>query len=90
MLADMLAEAKRPKEALVEYERSLKLSPNRFNGLYGAGRAAETAGDSAAARHYFAALLDATANGGQSHRAEIAHAKGYLATARLAGTSSRD
>ena len=39
MLADMLLELKRPSEALDEYRRSLTLSPNRFNGLYGAGLA---------------------------------------------------
>ena len=44
MLGDMLMELKRPKEALVEYKVALMLSPNRLNGLYGAGRAAETLG----------------------------------------------
>jgi hypothetical protein len=41
MLADMLLELKRPQDALVEYEHSLQLSPNRFNGLFNAGMAAE-------------------------------------------------
>ena len=40
MLADMLLEVKRPADALAEYKASLKLSPNRFDGLYGAMRAA--------------------------------------------------
>ncbi|HSA94318.1 MAG TPA: hypothetical protein VLE48_14995 [Terriglobales bacterium] len=40
MLGDLLMELKRPKEALVEYEASLKSAPQRFNGLYGAARAA--------------------------------------------------
>ena len=81
MLADMLLEAKRPKEALVEYERSLKYSPNRFNGLYGAARAAEESGERASARRYFTDLLAATDNGAQSHRPEIAHAKSFIAAA---------
>jgi tetratricopeptide (TPR) repeat protein len=81
MLADMLFEAKRPQEALLEYQRSLKYSPNRFNGLYGAGRAAEACGDQASARRYFAALLTATDHGARSSRPEIAHAKGLVATA---------
>lgn len=84
MLADMLLEAKRPIVALAEYERSLALSPNRFNGLYGAGQAAEAAGDRASARRYYAALLTATDNGAASSRPEIAHAKGFVATAKLA------
>jgi tetratricopeptide (TPR) repeat protein len=82
MLGDMLLEAKRPHEALTEYRRALELSPNRFNGLYGAGRAAEMAGDAASARYYFAALLRSTDGGAQSTRAEIAYVKGFLASAR--------
>jgi tetratricopeptide (TPR) repeat protein len=80
MLADMLLESNRPKTALAEYQRSLELSPNRFNGLYNAGRAAEAAGDAATARHYFAALLKSTDDGAHSSRPEIAYAKRILAT----------
>jgi tetratricopeptide (TPR) repeat protein len=40
MLGDMLLDLKRPQEALVEYETSLRTDPNRFNGLYGAAQAA--------------------------------------------------
>ncbi|HYY72017.1 MAG TPA: hypothetical protein VE778_00345 [Candidatus Bathyarchaeia archaeon] len=40
MLADMLVELKRPVDAVTEYKASLKLSPNRFDSLYGAMRAA--------------------------------------------------
>lgn len=40
MLADMLVELKRPVDAVAEYKASLKLSPNRFDSLYGAMRAA--------------------------------------------------
>jgi tetratricopeptide (TPR) repeat protein len=83
MLADMLLESKRPREALAEYQRSLKLSPNRFNGLYNAGRAAEAAGDADEARHYFAALLRSTEGGAHSSRPEIAHARTVLATQTL-------
>jgi tetratricopeptide (TPR) repeat protein len=41
MLGDMLLEMSRSREALREYEKSLKTDPNRFNGLYGAARSAE-------------------------------------------------
>ncbi len=44
MIADILLEAKRPEQALAEYQTDLKFNPNRFNGLYGAARAAEEAG----------------------------------------------
>ena len=32
MIADMLLEAKRPQQALAEYQTDLKLNPNRFDG----------------------------------------------------------
>ena len=44
MLADMQLELDRPQEALIEYDRALKASPNRFNGMFNAGRAAKLAG----------------------------------------------
>ena len=83
MLADMLLETKRPAEALVEYQQALKLSPNRFNGLYGAGMAMETAGEPAAARRFYTALLQSTDDGARSTRPEIAHAKAFVSTAAL-------
>jgi tetratricopeptide (TPR) repeat protein len=57
MLADMLMELNRPAEALAEYEKSLKIDPNRFNGLYGAGQVSELVGNHKKARSYFAQLL---------------------------------
>jgi tetratricopeptide (TPR) repeat protein len=75
MLADILLESGQPAAALVEYRKSLQLSPNRFNGLYGAGRAAEAIGDMTEARKYYSALLRSTDNGSRSSRPEIAHAQ---------------
>jgi len=40
MLADLLFELKRPADSLAEYKTVLKNSPNRFDALYGAMRAA--------------------------------------------------
>jgi tetratricopeptide (TPR) repeat protein len=85
MLADMLLDLKRPKDALVEYEHSLQLSPSRFNGLYNAGMAAEAAGDRTKARQYYTALLKITDKGLHTTRPEIAHAKVFLAAAAAAG-----
>lgn len=81
MLADMLLEFGHAKQALAEYEVALKLSPNRLNGLYGAGRAAEAAGDSQKAQFYYAALLNSTNNGRDSSRPEFAHARGFVPAA---------
>lgn len=89
MLADMLLEAKRPEEALVEYGHALKLSPNRFNGLYDAGQAAEAAGNRAEAGRYYTALLESTGNGARSTRPEIAHAKAFVSAVPVAATAPR-
>jgi tetratricopeptide (TPR) repeat protein len=83
MLGDILLEAGRPREALTEYQQAVQLSPNRFNGLFNAGKAAEAAGDPSAARGYYTALLQTTDNGSRSARAEIEHAKAFVATASL-------
>ncbi len=84
MLADMLLELKKPQEALVEYTRDLALSPNRFNGLFNAGMAAELAGDGSQARGYYAALLKTTDNGAESVRPELEHAKSVISSTKLA------
>lgn len=86
MLADMLLDLKRPRDALVEYERALELSPNRFNGLYNAGMAAEAAGEKTRARRQYTTLLKVTDNGLHTTRAEITHAKAFLATGAAAGS----
>jgi tetratricopeptide (TPR) repeat protein len=78
MLADMLLEAKRPAEALVEYQADLKFNPNRFNGLYGAAQAAEAAGKPSNATEYYAELVQICA-GGTSDRPELTRAKGLVA-----------
>jgi len=79
MLADMLLDFGKPKEALVEYEVALKLSPNRLNGLFNAGRAAEAGGEKEKAEFYYAALLKSTDGGEGSVRPEFAHAKSFVA-----------
>jgi tetratricopeptide (TPR) repeat protein len=84
MLADMLLELARPQEALVEYKKSLTLSPNRFNGLFNAGCAAEAAGDAPQAQQYYATLLKITDNGAQSARPEFDHVRSVMSSAKLA------
>ena len=79
MLADMLLVAGQPQQALLEYKQAMKLSPNRFNGLFGAGSAAEAAGETGEARRYYMALLKSTGEGAGSDRPEIAHAKALSA-----------
>ncbi|MGD1079488.1 MAG: hypothetical protein ABR881_14290 [Candidatus Sulfotelmatobacter sp.] len=78
MLADLLLEAKRPQQALAEYQTDLKLNPNRFNGLYGAARSAEAAGKQSEATEYYAMLVK-VCDGCNSTRPELNRAKELLA-----------
>lgn len=57
MLADMLLELNKPAEALAEYKAVLKRAPNRFDALYGAASAAESAGNVTEAREFYAKLV---------------------------------
>lgn len=57
MLAEMLLIDGNAKEALKAYQASLAHDPNRFNGLLGAGRAAERLGDRDVAAGYYRTLL---------------------------------
>lgn len=74
MLADILMEMKRPGDALAEYEKSMKVDPNRFNGLYGAAQAAAAVNQPDKAKTYYAQLLKNCA-GSTSDRPELAQAK---------------
>jgi tetratricopeptide (TPR) repeat protein len=76
MLGELLVELGKPAEALQEYEASLKNSPNRFNGLYGAARAAELAGNRARAREHYDALLGICGKDNHERR-ELDHARAF-------------
>ena len=78
MIAEILLAAKRPQQALAEYQTDLKMSPNRFNGLYGAARAAEEAGKQTEAAEYYALLLK-VCDGGSSTRPELSRARELVA-----------
>jgi hypothetical protein len=79
MLADMLLSLNQPENALAEYEKSMKIDPNRFNGLAGAARAAELAHQSAKASAYSAQLLKNCGDAPNSDRPELRSAKTVLA-----------
>ncbi len=61
-----------------EFETSLRSAPNRFNGLYGAARAAKLAADRKSARAYYGKLI-ALCRLADSVRPEIEEAKEFLA-----------
>jgi len=80
MLADMLLQLKQPEKALAEYEKSMKIDPNRFNGLAGAAQAAEVAHQAAKANTYSSQLLKNCDDGKHSERPELKNAKTLVAT----------
>lgn len=77
-LGELLLEIKQPAAALREFETSFKSTPQRFNGLYGAARAAQLTGDQTAARNYYRKLMQLV-RGTDSDRPEINEAKVFLA-----------
>jgi hypothetical protein len=87
LLGEMLLEANQPANALKDFEASLKKEPNRFRSLYGAGRAAESAGDRATARNYYAQLVKMCERGDRQGRADLEHARQYTAGAASAAAA---
>lgn len=77
-LGELLLELKQPTAALTEFETSLRSAPERFNGLYGAARAATLASDQKKARTYYGKLLTVTRQA-DTTRPEITEAKAFLA-----------
>jgi tetratricopeptide (TPR) repeat protein len=78
-LGDLLLEQQQPSIALTEYEASLKSTPNRLRGLYGAAKAAESAGQQEKASTYFHNLAELTKDA-DTDRVEIREAKAFLAS----------
>jgi tetratricopeptide (TPR) repeat protein len=78
LLGELLLEVNRPAEALQAFESSEKHDPNRFRGLYGAGKAAVLAGDKATAKTYYGKLV-VLVQTGDTERPEIIEAKEFLA-----------
>jgi tetratricopeptide (TPR) repeat protein len=81
-LGELLLELKQPAAALREFETSLRSAPNRFNGLYGAARAARLAAERKRAETYYAKLL-ALCRRADGVRPEIEEAKAFLAGAAV-------
>lgn len=61
LLGDMLAEAKLPKDAVVEYGKSLAKDPNRYRSMFGAMSAARASGDLEQAAEYAKRIARLTA-----------------------------
>lgn len=79
LLGDLLMEAGQPRQALAEYEASLRSNPNRFNGLYGAARSAELSGMPDKAALYYRELLE-LCKAADGERQEVLQAKLFLSS----------
>ncbi len=77
LLGEMLLEVGQPGQALKEFEASQRTDPDRFNGIYGAARAAELAGDREKARVHYAKLVSLAAQA-DTERPELQQAKAFL------------
>ena len=77
LLADMLLDMGRYREAQTEYETALNRSPNRFNSLYGAGLAAELGGNKSEAVLYYKKIVEITESI-KTDREQLKRAKMFL------------
>lgn len=82
MFAQMLSLENYPRRSLTEYEAVLQIAPNRFNALYGAGRAAEVAGNTAASHKYFQQLIKVAVG---SERPELSAARKKMVSTEAKG-----
>ncbi len=80
-LGELLIELKKPAEALVEFEAALKQTPNRFNALLGAARAARQSNDQKKAAEYYRKLVEVS-RFGESARPELDEARKFLRNGR--------
>jgi hypothetical protein len=78
LLGEMLLDLNQPAQALVEFEASSAREPNRFNGLFGAARAAELSGNAAQARTLYKRLVALCVHA-DGDRPELRHAQAALA-----------
>jgi hypothetical protein len=74
----MLLEHGMAKEALAAFEATMAKEPNRYNGIAGAGKAAEKLGDTAKAKLYYEKLVALT-SGTDATRPELVAARQFLA-----------
>ena len=77
MLGDLYMKLNKPELALKTYEKNLKSRPYRFNGIYGAAKAAIELDNIELARYYFKQLIKLSSDI-KSLRPEIIEAKDFL------------
>jgi tetratricopeptide (TPR) repeat protein len=75
LLGEMFLQLHQPKQALPQFEATLKREPGRFRALYEAASAAQLSGERGAAQRYFRELLKVSARADSPGRPEILEAK---------------
>ncbi len=85
LYGDMLLDAGRYTDAIATYEVALARSPNRFNSLSGAARAAERAGDSQLAGSFYRRLSEICPKP-TGRQSELERAQRFLQTGSAAGS----
>lgn len=78
LLGDLLLTMRQPAQSLQAFEASHRVEPNRFQGWYGAARAAALAGEQEKARAFYGKLV-ALAEKAEGERPEVREAKAFLA-----------
>jgi hypothetical protein len=81
LLGELLMELDQPARALPEFEAVLRSSPNRFNAIYGVGRAAEICRDPKKAKQLYSQLLQLCGHA-DTQRLELQNARAFLETRR--------
>ncbi len=77
LLAELLLDLNQPKEALREFEGTLKAEPKRFRSLFGAAQAAELSRDTDKARALYTDLVS-MCDRADTLRPELQQAKGFI------------
>jgi hypothetical protein len=77
LLGELLLELQQPAQALQEFEAAIPREPHRFNGLFGAARAAELAGEKEKARTYYGQLV-VLSESSDADRPALQQAKAFL------------
>ena len=75
LLGEMLLSMNQPALALAQFQETLKKEPGRFRALYGAGRAAQLAGNRGTSQTYFRELLKVCQNADKPGRPELMEAQ---------------
>jgi hypothetical protein len=80
LLAEMLLQMQDPRQALEQFEATLKKEPRRFRSLYGAAQSAQLSGRHAASQRYFRELLQDCARADKPARPELQEAELAIAS----------